>query len=145
MEETQICFKCNKEKLLSEFYKHSQMKNGHLGKCKECAKRDVRENYQKNRVSLAIYDQLRNTDEKRKKRKIERQRILRKLYPLKYKARLKVANALRDGKIQKQPCQMCGSQYAQAHHDDYNKPLDVTWLCYGCHLKEHGKNARIAA
>ena len=35
------CFKCNKEKELSDFYKHKQMGDGHLNKCKVCTRDDV--------------------------------------------------------------------------------------------------------
>lgn len=36
------CFKCGIEKSLNEFYKHSEMADGHLGKCKNCTKNDTK-------------------------------------------------------------------------------------------------------
>ena len=51
-----------------------------------------------------------------------------------------VALALRSGKLIKQPCMICGSDKSMAHHPDYDKPLEVQWLCQYHHANlHHGK------
>lgn len=40
---SKVCFKCDVDKPLSEYYKHKQMGDGHLNKCKSCTKKDTKE------------------------------------------------------------------------------------------------------
>ncbi len=41
------------------------------------------------------------------------------------------------GKILKKHCVICRNKIAEAHHQDYNKPLEIIWLCASCHKKLH--------
>lgn len=56
--------------------------------------------------------------------------------PEKVRARRKLGKAVKAGKIQRQPCP-CGNPKSHGHHEDYSKPLEVTWLCASCHGKLH--------
>jgi len=42
----------------------------------------------------------------------------------------------RSGKILINNCVICGKK-AEKHHEDYDKPLKVVWLCRKHHLKKH--------
>lgn len=44
---------------------------------------------------------------------------------------------IRRGIIKKMPCEKCGNPKAEAHHEDYSKPLAVIWLCREHHLEIH--------
>ena len=59
-------------------------------------------------------------------------------YPHKRVAVIMVNNAVRDGRLAKLPCEVCGTtKRVQGHHDDYSKPLDVVWLCPKHHAERH--------
>ena len=45
--------------------------------------------------------------------------------------------ALRSGKLQKQPCWVCGEPKSEGHHAHYDLPLDVVWLCRKHHREAH--------
>jgi hypothetical protein len=131
-----ICFKCGENKDLSEFYKHKRMGDGYLGKCKSCAKIDVTENRNKNIDHYRKYDRDRGNRQTPEYRK-----NLKSKYPNQYKSQNMVTNAIRDGKLFKKPCEVCGSkERIHAHHDDYAEPLNVRWLCAAHHSEWHRDN-----
>lgn len=136
-----ICFKCGEEKWLHQFYKHPQMADGHVNKCKECNKRDVAVNYSKKREQYAKYERERFKRPERKEQHKKYFRKRREIFPSKVKAHYTTTNAIRDGKLVRKPCEVCGEKKVEAHHHDYNKPLDVRWLCRAHHLEVHGKEA----
>ena len=150
------CFKCREAKPLSEFYKHKQMKDGRLNKCKECNKKDVRKNYRENIDHYKEYEKARaglphrvkaredyaKTEEGIKKGNEAKNNWTRR-NPIKKMASTIVGNAVRDGKISKPSnCESCNSEPSRlhGHHDDYAFPLVVRWLCPGCHNKWHREN-----
>lgn len=130
------CFKCEAHKELSEFYKHPQMPDGHVNKCKECNKKDVRDN-RSNKV-----DYYRDYDKKRGYRQgYEYIKEYRARFPNKYKAHSIVNRCIKNGSLVNEKCQECGREEdTHAHHDDYLKPLNIRWLCPPCHKQWHNIN-----
>ena len=112
------CFKCKVTKPIDSFYKHPAMLDGRLGKCIACARNDVNENRKKRAEYYRIYDRVRGF-RAGPRHKIEA------------RAATKV--------LEKKPCEVCGSEKVDAHHDDYLKPLDVRWLCRKHHMQVHRK------
>ena len=128
------CFKCGEVKDLSEFYKHKMMADGHLNKCKNCTRNDVKAHRLENIDKVRAYDRKRGSRQTR-----EYTAAYRAKYPNKYKAHNLVNNSVRAGNLVPMPCEICGSS-AVAHHDDYAKPLNVRWLCHVHHKHWHMVN-----
>lgn len=146
------CFKCGERQPITEFYRHKQMADGHLNKCKGCTKQDVKENRSTKIEYYTKYDRKRAMLPHRVDMRAQYQQteagkaaIARShqtsnaRYPEKRAARIALCNAVRDGKILRPDrCSRCKTEcIPHGHHHDYSKPLDVEWLCAGCHKEEH--------
>ena len=143
------CTGCGLVKVLADYYKHPGTQDGHATKCKECAKKIVRDARIKNKEHYILFDKARAMRPDRvAARAAYRETDLgkaaalraRKAYasksPERRSAHIAVGNALRDGKMSRQPCWVCGLK-AHAHHPDYSRPLDVVWLCAPHHRQTH--------
>lgn len=135
------CSTCGKLKPHSEFHKRKASKDGLSPKCKLCAREydKARANEPHRVLARKEYAKTEGGIEKNssaKKRYIEEN-------PKKRAAHIAVGNAIRDRKLIKQPCEVCGVEDVQAHHCDYNKPLEVMWLCVKHHVEWHKENVPI--
>lgn len=134
-----VCFKCKEKKPVEDFYRHSAMADGYVGKCKDCNRADVTAHRAAHRPAIAFAEKHRAQTPARKKQARDSQQRRKENRPEREQARYLTTNAIRDGRLIRQPCEVCRSIKVEAHHDDYTKPLDVRWLCRKHHLEHHGK------
>ncbi|HSW43288.1 MAG TPA: hypothetical protein VLM76_12330 [Patescibacteria group bacterium] len=87
-------------------------------------------------------ERVRAADEARSRTRRKQESIVRSRlrHPERHAARQAVRNALRFGRLVRQPCH-CGSARAEAHHPDYALPLQVEWLCRRHHVERHAANS----
>jgi hypothetical protein len=133
---TKTCFKCLAEKPMEAFYKHASMGDGRLGKCKECTKSAATAHRQANLENIRSYDKMRSSMPHRMALNIKVNKAYRLNYPNRAKANSLVQHAVLSGRLLRQPCWVCGVK-AVAHHPDYDRPLDVVWLCHPHHKQAH--------
>lgn len=131
------CFKCKAIKPLEDFYKHPMMADGRVNKCKECNKNDVTANRNKNIEKYRAFDRARAKIPERIKAQVEITRAWRAEDSRRVVAHSAVARAIRNGLLIRMPCVRCAAEKSEAHHDDYDKPLEVMWLCSPCHKQRH--------
>jgi hypothetical protein len=131
------CFKCKTVKPLEEFYKHSAMSDGHLNKCKACTKSDVSKHRSENLEKIRAYDRQRGKDKDRIAATVATVRAWRDEDKRRNAAHKAVSRAIRKGLLFRNACERCGNEKSVAHHEDYDKPLDVMWLCQPCHKQRH--------
>lgn len=138
------CGKCGEFKPYDEFYKNKRTILGITSECKKChcaTSLQSRDRENARRINKE-YMRRRGIKAPEIVREYERERGKMRPKDKKYKARMLLNIAVRDGKIKRPDfCQSCGAKgKIHAHHADYSKPLDVEWLCAECHGKRHRKN-----
>lgn len=129
------CIKCGREKPLTEFYKHGQMADGHLNKCKSCS---ISESNIRYRI-LSV-----NPDFMIK----ERKRSRKKYHDL-YAGTAKANSERTRNHLAKYPEKEAAKNLsttlerpfigAEKHHWSYNEEhyKDVIWLPKKYHMKAH--------
>ena len=133
-----ICSSCNVEKETNMFQKRKASNDGLTSRCRSC---------------LKLYEDSRLRDPKRMEARREYQKTLTgkashnkasqkwvKSNTIKRACHILVSNHIRDLKIIKLPCEICGSDKVNAHHDDYAHPLKIRWLCDIHHTEWHKVN-----
>ena len=102
--------------------------------CKQGIDREYSRKYREKNPEWKKFDNKRN------------EHLIRKLvkeyyykYPIRVRALIEFRRALKNGKIKRFPCKVCGEEKVHGHHEDYNKPLKIIWLCSKHHRRVHGK------
>jgi len=117
------CYRCKEDKPLSEFYKHHTNSDGYNGQCKRC---------------FVGHQRARRQTQEGKAYKAALQKAWVKNNQHKIRAHKAVYNAVKKGELIRQPCMICGAtENIHAHHDNYNRKLDVVWLCGKHHSERH--------
>lgn len=111
---SKICSKCKKLLPLKKFCVDREKKTGICSQCHQCKNeknKDYRDKYYK------IYN-----------KKFKKERSARSL----------VSRQIKKGEIKRGTCIVCKSKTnIVAHHEDYNKPLQIIWICRRHHYALH--------
>lgn len=132
------CPSCDQHKPLDGFGRHSGRPDGLQAECRECRRIRLREWRRKNP------EKLRAQRQRAQARANEANKRWKCADPRRASAHSAVARALRRGAlVRPEVCDRCGGKAAriEAHHADYDKWLEVEWLCSVCHSDERGKSA----
>lgn len=131
-----LCRKCDIVKPVSAFYLSSIRASKNTGECKDCVCSRVKAaNNKPHRREYLSSDEFKKVNSGKISRYMQR-------YPGRCKARDITKKAIDRGDlIRPVECSVCSNEgVIEAHHDDYNHPLDVRWLCKTCHGEWHRHN-----
>lgn len=130
------CGHCKVEKPVIEFHKSRCQPDGLAGNCKPCCAEWKRAYRARNAEVLREYDRERAKSPEREQQLLVNRKRYRQRHAEKSKVHGIFSYAVRLGIVKPQPCLVCGEK-AHGHHPDYDRPLDVVWLCPQHHKDAH--------
>lgn len=133
------CNSCLNDLPLSEFYPHPTSADRLQSKCKGCAKayKKTWSGTDSGKVSNLKHALAYMSTPKGAEVARAATRKYKVVHAEKHRAHTAVRTAVRDGLLIKGPCEICGESKVEGHHDDYDKPLVVRWLCKRHHIEVH--------
>ena len=145
-----MCRDCKEEKNCLEFHKNKSTKNGFAKMCKVCKSDEYRnlkaKDPEKMNLQRKLWARKRKIEDpdcgkkyyhKNKERIKEYKKENREKDKFKINARTKLNLHIHRGYIVKPNiCSEClrYTDKIEAHHEDYEDALNVTWLCKECHI-----------
>lgn len=136
-----VCSKCKIPKSTDAFTSDLRRPGGLYTSCNACKRVS-------DRISYAAHKEQRRLDKNlyyalnREHRK-EYMRKRRLALKAQVSAYAKLQNAKIAGLMTLGPCEQCSStENIDGHHEDYDKPLEVLWLCRRCHMLLHAELKR---
>jgi hypothetical protein len=109
-------------------------------RCLPCERARARELFAKRSPEQKALQHLRQRRFRKGRARLIRSRSLANR-PKAHKAGEILRHAIGNGKIIKpKNCSVCGTTaLLHGHHEDYEKPLEVIWVCHPCHIEIHRK------
>lgn len=119
----QICLSIRSK---NRVYSESQIARRNELQRKRYAEKHLPKKFKNDEVSVS----------KRKRYKLLAERSADEI--IKHRVRALTRSYIKYGKLIKGKCEVCNTvENVEAHHDNYDKPLDVRWLCRKHHREHH--------
>ena len=135
------CRDCKKEYDESEFRSRRGLNQIIWDKkCKACKRKYNLSYYKKHAEKIKVQTKAYRKTARGKEAQATSQRTQYKKSKQKFVAMGAVRLALEKGLLKRKCCEVCGEVWVHAHHDDYEKLIDVRWFCPHHHREWHNYN-----